>query len=261
MLHVMLGSLVLLGQPLILQNPDTLVTPSTGLPGGVAEAVARAADLEGGIWGIGVVDLRSGEQLVRNSSRVFGVDSPTLPLAACGIELSNSGEIPLDSLIARNERFWEKLHWAQQGGRGVCASVIWSIRETRIAEWLRDGGYAGTVVSGVDLDLPIPVELEQNTINVEDAMAFLEIVYQNLEDRNARRIGDNPPLSQANRETLGTSNMLYGWFDETGSSRHIFLIVRKPSGEDYGIVILTENLCCPGKADLALSIIWDSLKN
>ncbi len=261
MLHVILGSLVLLGQPLVLQNPDTLVTPSEGLPDGVAAAVARAAELDGAVWGIGVIDLRSGERAVRNSTRSFGMDSPSLPLAACGIELSNSGEFPLDSMIARNERFWEKLHWAQQGGRGVCASVIWSIREARIAEWLSDGGYTGTAVSGVDLDLPTPVELDPNTINVEDAMAFLEIVYRNLDNRDARRIGDNPPLSQGNREALGTSNTLYGWIDESGSSRHIFLIVRKPSGEDYGIVVLSSNLCCPGKADLALSIIWDSLKN
>jgi len=182
-------------------------------------------------------------------------------LNTIGIELSNSGEIPLDSMIARNERFWERLHWAQQGGRGMCAAAIWSIRETRIAEWLSEEGFTGTVVNGVYLDTPIPYEPDPNYITVDDALGFLEIVYRNIENRNARRIGDNPPLSQANRETMGTSNMLYGWFDETGSSRHIFLIVRKPSGEDYGIVILTENLCCPGKADLALSIIWDSLKN
>lgn len=124
MLHVMLGSLVLLGQPLVLQNPDTLVTPSTGLPDGVAGAVSRAADLDGAVWGIGVVDLRSGERATRNLSRSFRLDMPSLPIAAIGIELSNSGEIPLDSMIARNERFWERLHWAQQGGRGMCAAAI-----------------------------------------------------------------------------------------------------------------------------------------
>ncbi len=261
MLHVMLGSLVLLGQPLILQNPDTLVTPSNGLPSGVAGAVSRAAELDGAVWGIGVIDLRGGDSVTRNLSRRFRLDMPSLPLTAMGIALSNSGEIPLDSMIGRNERFWERLHWAQQGGRGMCAAAIWSIRETRIAEWLSAEGFTGTVINGVYLDTPIPYEPDPNYTTVEDALGFLEIVYRNIENRNARRIGDNPPLSQANRETLGTSNMLYGWFDETGSSRHIFLIVRKPSGEDYGIVILTENLCCPGKADLALSLIWDSLKN
>jgi hypothetical protein len=261
MLHAILGSLALISQPLILQNPDTLVTPSTGLPAGVAGAVSRAAALEGGVWGIGVVDLRSGETSTRNASRSFRVDVPSLPLAACGIELSNTGELPLDSMIARNERFWEKLHWAQQGGRGVCAAVIWSIRETRIARWLSERGFSGTAVHGVDLDLPTPILLEPNTITVENAISFLGIFYGSIDQRSVRRIGDNPPLSQANRETLGVANTLYGWFDETGSWRHIFIIVRKPSGEDYGIVILTENLCCPGKADQALSIIWDALKN
>jgi hypothetical protein len=260
MLHAILG-LALLGQPLILQNPDTLVAPSSGLPEGASRAVSAAAALEGAVWGIGVVDLRTGERVVRNVSRSFRLDMPSLPLAACGVELSNSGEIPLDSMIARNERFWEKLHWAQQGGRGVCASVIWSIRETRIAQWLQDGGFSGTVVNGVYLDRPIPYEPDPNYITVDDALSFLDIVYRNLDDRNVRRIGDNPPLSQTNRETLGVSNTLYGWFDETSSSRHIFLIVRKPSGEDYGIVILTENLCCPGKADMALDMIWSSLKD
>lgn len=261
MLHLILGSLVLTGQPLILQNPDTLVTPVQGLPSGVSAAVTRVAGMDGATWGVGVVDLRSGERTVRNQSRRFRVDSPSLPLAACGIQLSNTGEMPLDSMIARNETFWEKLHWAQQGGRGVCASVIWSIRETRIARWLSEGGFTGTEVHGVDIDYPTPIELSPNTITVDDALAFLGIVYRSLESRDVRRIGENPPLSQANRETLGVSNTIYGWFDETGSSRHIFLIVRKPSGEDYGMVILTENLCCPGKADQALGILWDSLKN
>lgn len=262
MLHALLGSLVLTSQPLILQNPDTLVSPpASGLPGATAGAVSRAAGLEGGVWGLGVIDLRSGERITRNATRSFGLDVPSLPLAACGIELSNTGELPLDSMIARNERFWEKLHWSQQGGRGVCAAVIWSIREERIARWLSERGFSGTAVHGVNLDLPYPQELEGNRITVNDALAFLEIFYSNIDQRNVRRIGDNPPLSQANRETLGVSNTLYGWFDETGSSRHIFLIVRRPSGEDYGIVILTDNLCCPGKADQALSILWDALKN
>ncbi len=259
MLHVILG-LALLGQPQILQNPDTLVTPSAGLSGEVSRAVSAAAALEGAVWGVGVVNLRTGERAVHNGSRSFRLDMPSLPLAACGVELSASGEIPLDSMIGRNERFWEKLHWAQQGGRGVCAAVIWSIGETRIAEWLQSGGFSGTVVNGVYLDRPVPYEPEPNYTTPDDALAFLGIVYRSLEHRDARRIGENPPLSQTNRETLGVSNTLYGWLDETSSSRHIFLIVRKPSGEDYGIVILSEDLCCPGKADMALDIIWNSLK-
>lgn len=232
---------------------------SAALPGGLGGVFQGIAAMYGGDWGFGVIEFSSGDTETRNPSGSFAMEIPHLPLTAFGIELSNLGEIPLDEMIARNEYFWERLHWAQQGGRGMCMAVIWSMGEGRIAEWLSSSGYSGTEINGVVQDYPGCPAYDPNLISVNDALEFLQVIHDNLDQESVRRIGSNPPFSDYTRETLGFENTVYGWMDVSEGSKHLFMIIDRPGGGDLGIVMLNSGLDDRSDADRAFRMLYQAL--
>ncbi len=225
------------------------------------ETFRGIADSYGGTWGFGVVEFPSGDAATYNADRAFEMEIPHLPLTAIAIELSNEDIIPLDELIARNEYFWERLHWAQQGGRGMCMAVIWSIGEGRIAEWLADRGYDGTEINGVIQDYPLCPAYDPNRITVRDAMAFLGTVYDNLDHESVRKIGDNPPFSEHVEETLGFQNKVYGWMDVSDGAKQLYVIVVRDGEPDLGIVVMAEGLEDRTDVDRAFRTLYRALVN
>lgn len=262
MIHTILGALLLAGINNYIVGPCTLTASSgVSLSEALNEAFEEVLQLSGATWGLGIVNLTTGKVINCNGNRQFQMESPHLPVAACGIELSNDGEMPLDSLIGRNELFWEKLHWAQQGGRGVCQAVIWSVGKNRIDEWIAHGGYTGTVINGVQIIYPECPSVNPNYITVEDGLKYLQIVYDNLEQSSVRSIGENPPLTDALRETLGLNSTVYGWIDETEDWKHLFIIVDHQINTDFGIIILSEDLSSPEIVDQGFGILYEVLSD
>lgn len=262
MIHTFLSALLFIVISNSIVGPCTLTASSSAsLSEALNEAFEEVLQLSEATWGLGIVDLTTGKTITRNGDRQFQMESPHLPVAVCGIELSNNGEMSLDSLIGRNELFWEKLHWAQQGGRGACQAVIWSIQKSRLNEWIAQGGYTGTVINGVQLIYPDCPSVDPNYITVENGLKYLQIVYDNLEQSSVRSIGENPPLSDALRETLGLNNTVYGWIDETEDWKHLFIIADHQINTDFGIVILTEDLSSPEIADQAFGILFEPLSD
>lgn len=214
---------------------------NAALPGSL-EGVASEIASSGGDWAIGVIEFDSGDRLTLNPDERFPMEIPHLPLTALGIVLSNRGDLTLDELVARDQLFWEKLHYAQQGGRGMCMSVIWVIGEGRVAEWLSSGGYSGTEINGVIQDFPLCPAYDPNYISVSDALEYLEIVYDNLDQELVRKIGSNPPLSDHIRETLGFENTVYGWIDVSETGKHLYLIIQRPDDTDLCVVMLADDM-------------------
>lgn len=260
MIHTILGALLFAGINSSIVGPCTLTASSgVNLSEALNEAFEEVLQLSEATWGLGIVNLTTGKVITCNGNRQFQMESPHLPVAVCGIELSNDGEMPLDSLIGWNVYFWEKLHWAQQGGRGFCQALIWTIGKSRLDEWIDQGGYTGTVINGVQLIYPDCPSVNPNYITVEDALEYLQIVYDNLEQSEVRSIGENPPLSDDLRETLGLNNTVYGWIDETESWKHLFIIVDHQTNTDFGIIILTEDVSSPETVDQGFGILHEVL--
>jgi hypothetical protein len=247
---------VLLG---VLSCTVLLAPVSEALPGNLGSTLQQIASEYGGEWGLGVIDLSSGDTETYNATHQFSMEIPHIPLTAFAIILSNRGEIPLDELIARNEFFWERLHWAQQGGRGMCMAVIWSMGEGRINEWISSNGYTGTEINGVVQDYPLCPAYDPNLINVRDALDFLQIIYDNLDQESVRNIGENPPFSSHIEETLGFENSVYGWMDISSSTKHLYMIIESPSGSDLGIVIMAEGLGDVSDVDRGFRTLYESL--
>ncbi len=87
----------------------------------------------------------------------------------------------------------------------------------------------------------------------------MEIVAEALDVTSVRRMTSNPPLSGELQTALGSSNTVYGWISDGGDTRCLNFIISRADGAKYGITVLTNDLCCPAKADLGFSMIWDAL--
>jgi hypothetical protein len=250
------------GLPPMLLNPDTVVAETQAdLPSGLGTAMDNVLDLPGAVFGLGVVDLNSGERLTRNAGRRFYIDTPDVVNAAVCVARHNSGEFPLDSLVARDEQLWQVARRGQQGAREATQSIIYYMGGIEhIADWLSSSGHSTTRFEGVSLDWEGAPDVSSSFTTVNDCLDFIELVSDNLGITAVRRMTLNPPLSADLEAALGSSNVVYGWVSGRDNTRAINLIVVKPDGARYGVTVLANDLCCQSKGDLGFTILWNALQ-
>ncbi len=248
------------GLPPMLLDPDSYTSQqSGGLPSDLGSVLDQVAALPGASFGLGVVDLVSGERITRRGTTRFEMDTPDIVAAAYSVSRHNSGEFPLDTLVRHETQLWMMLHDAQQGSRErLLAAIIHCGNFEPLHGWLTNN-YPSTVFSGVAREWEGAPETAPNYTNVTDCLDFMEIVYGSLDNRAVRRMSTNPPLSADLEAALGNDNIIYGWISDGGDTRCINLIISRPDGARYGICVLANDLCCPGKADLGFTTIWNSL--
>jgi hypothetical protein len=250
------------GLPPMLLNPDTVITETpAGLPAGLGAVMDSVLDLPGAVFGLGVVDLESGERLARNAVRRFYIDTPDIVNTAVCVERHNSGEFALDSLVGRDEQLWQVARRGQQGAREATQSIVFYMGGLEhISNWLTSSGHTTTRFEGISLSWEGAPEVESSYTTVSDCLDFIEIVSDNLDITAVRRMTVNPPLSADLEGALGTSNVVYGWVSGGDNTRAINLIVIKPDGARYGVSVLANDLCCQGKGDLGFTILWEALQ-
>ncbi|HPF32696.1 MAG TPA: hypothetical protein PK907_06735, partial [Candidatus Sabulitectum sp.] len=102
----------------MLINPDAYSgTSSGGLPSNLGSVMDQVLALPGATFGLGVVDFNTGERMTRNGARRFFIDTPDIINAVVCVSRHESGEFPLDTLIARDEQLWHIARRGQQGAR------------------------------------------------------------------------------------------------------------------------------------------------
>ncbi|OPL19741.1 MAG: hypothetical protein AVO35_01840 [Candidatus Aegiribacteria sp. MLS_C] len=92
------------------------------------------------------------------------------------------------------------------------------------------------------------------TITVKAALSRLEGLYRDGEGIGGFPAG--PDLGDGQAAEVAPGWELYGWVDAGEDHKTFALIARSPSGRDIALVLLNRRLCCPGKADLALMMLW-----
>ncbi len=249
------------GLPPMLINPDAYSgTSSGGLPSNLGSVMDQVLALPGATFGLGVVDLNTGERLTRNGTRRFYIDRADIVTAAACVARHNSGEMPLDTLIARDEQLWHIVRRGQQGSREASQSIRFYMGGPEILDqWLTSSGFGSTFFPGVQLDWEGAPDVAASYTTVNDCLDFMEIIFDALGELPVRRMTSSPPLSADLELALGDENIVYGWISDGGDTRSINLIVSTPEGEKYGVCVLTNDLCCAAKADLGFTRIWDAL--
>ena len=249
------------GLPPMLLNPDGLTSEdSGGLPSSLGSVLDQVLALPGATFGLGVIDLKTGERITRNGNRRFYIDTADIVNAAACVSRHNTGEFPLDTLIARDEQLWQILRRGQQGAREATQSVRFYMGGPEIIDnWLVSSGHSTTYFPGVKLDWQGAPDVAASYTTPEDCLDFMELVYGSLGGIAARRMTANPPLSDDLKLALGSDNIVYGWISDGGDTRSINLIVSRPDGAKYGVCVLANSLCCSAKADLGFTTIWNNL--
>ncbi len=250
------------GLPPMLINPDAYTgTSSEGLPSNLGSVMDQVLALPGATFGLGVVDLNTGERITRNGTRRFQTDRADIVTAAVCVSRHDSGEFPLDSLVSRDEQLWQIVRRGQQGSREASQSIRFYMGGLEVVDnWLSASGFSSTSFPGVQLDWEGAPDVDPSYLTAADCLDFMEIVYGSLGEQAVRRMASNPPLSEDLRAALAPDDIVYGWISDGGDTRSINLIVFTPDGGKYGVSVLTSSLCCPGKADLGFTTIWNALQ-
>lgn len=248
------------GLPPMLINPDAYSGQSSdGLPSNLGPVMDQVLALPGASFGLGVVDLQSGERITRNGSRQYQIDTPDIVMAAYSVARHNSGEFRLDTLVRHQTQLWMLIRDGQQGSRErLLAAIIHCGNFEPLHAWLA-ANYPSTIFSGVARDWEGAPETDPNFTTPDDCLDFMEITYGSLDNIAVRRMTSNPPLSDDLELALGDDNIIYGWISSRGDTRSINLIISKPDGAKYGVCVLANDLCCPAKADLGFTTIWNAL--
>lgn len=92
------------------------------------------------------------------------------------------------------------------------------------------------------------------TTTVKAAFSRLEGLYREGDGIGGMPAG--PDLGDGQAAEVAPGWELYGWVDDGEGCRNFALVARSPSGRDIALVLLNRELCCPGKADLALMMLW-----
>ena len=94
-------------------------------------------------------------------------------------------------------------------------------------------------------------------IPVEDAVVITRQLHTGLDIPEISLLLESPDLGDGQASLVGDGAYLYG-IVETGSDHRLFILLSRREDPDLGLVLLDRNLCCPGKADLALMLLWDA---
>ena len=248
------------GVPSILVNPDTLVTSSSVSISDLRNAARDVLELEGGHFGVAVKDFQTGESFVETEGGTFDIGSPELIVCACAIDLDRSGVMPLDTISSRNETIGDQIIMAREGNLEALTRITGRVQPDLIRPWLARKGFSSTTFSGIQLYWPGAPQVEPNKSTPSDCMGMLSLIESRLDEAEIRRLVRNPFTRTDLEDLQGGSATLYGFSSRglnAGECRAA--IVSMPGGRRVGIVVLADDLCCAGKADVAFRMLWESL--
>lgn len=89
------------------------------------------------------------------------------------------------------------------------------------------------------------------------ALTVLSFIYCGVDIPAVRWMCSSPDLGEGQASSVAAGRDLYGLVEEGPEYRNFILIALSPSGRDLGLVLLSDELCCGGKADLALMLLWE----
>ena len=242
--------------PLIVQDADTLESGGATVSGTVS--LSAIDDLEGGDFGAAVIDLNSGAVLASTGSGIYPINDPDVILLAYAVELMQEGVIRPDTIVGREETFSQMLSVAFQGNKEAAARAMWTIGLESLSSWAASKGFTDTELHDVQLEWEGAPETEPSLSSLDDVTEALMIIHNGMDMPAVREIMGEPDMGEAQASSVGEGWDLYGWVD-TGSEHKTFLMIaRSPEGIDLGLVVLTRDLCCEQKGDLAMMLLWEA---
>ena len=124
-----------------------------------------------------------------------------------------------------------------------------------VALWVNNTGLYGTHLVGTG-SLESPETISSST--VKDVAQVLQIIHSGMNMPAVMEILDNPDMGSGQASSIGEGWDLYGWVDSGEDHKTFALIAISPEGRELGFVLLSDDLCCEEKGDLAMMLLWEA---
>jgi len=223
-------------------------------------SIPSIEELQGGRFAAAAIDLETGGVLASTGNGSFPLDDPDLFILACTVDRLQNSITSLDSILRRDEtpadRFWRVFHW----NRDAPGRIMRTVCTESLSAWTETNGMNNTelhcfqpLTEGAAAVLP-------SMSTTDDVAKALHIIHSGLDINAVAAIIEEPDLGEGQASAVAEGWELYGWVDAGESHKTYALITLSPEGRAVGLIVMTDELCCMGKSDLALMLLWEEVK-
>lgn len=223
-------------------------------------AIPAIDELPGGDFAAAVMDMHTGEVLASTGSGVFPLDDPDIFMLAYVVEMMNDGVMDLERIVGRDESIADRFRLGLMGNREAAGRAMWIVGLETLNSWVAEKGMSDTELHDIQLLWEGAPVTEPSMSSLADLLADLRIIYSGIEISSVRYILGDPDMGDGQAAGVGEGWTLYGWVDSGEDHKTFALIARSASGRDLGLVLLSDDLCCEEKGDLAMMLLWNAAK-
>ncbi|MCK4670905.1 MAG: hypothetical protein KAT47_00080 [Candidatus Aegiribacteria sp.] len=244
--------------PSIVQNEDTLITETSSPIFIQTASISDIENLSGGNFGAAVIDLNTGDILASSGSGIFPVDDPDIFMLAFAIELMLEGKLDPDTLVGRNITIADEFSRAFHDCRESAARAMWTVGLESVSSWVASKGMNDTELHDIQLEWEGAPVASPSLSSLEDVTQALRIIHSGMDIPAVPEIMEDPDMGEGQALSVGQGWDLYGWVDTGQDHKTYVLIAIAPDGRERGLVLISKDLCCEEKGDLAMMLLWQA---
>ena len=114
----------------------------------------------------------------------------------------------------------------------------------------------------IPLDSLVPGYLQEteteSSCTAVDVARAMQIIHTGMDRREVIELLEKPDMGEGQAASVGEGWELYGWVDSGEDHKTFALIAISPEGKELGFVLLSDDLCCEEKGDLAMLLLWQA---
>lgn len=247
MLHILLALFAITASPL------TTLTVQTQL-----SSIPAIEELQGGEFAASVVDLQTGEVLLSTGSGLFPVDDPDIFMLAYVVELMRENIVSPDTIVGRDETVIQRLVRTFHGNREAAGRAMWAVGLESLSAWVAANGMTDTELHDIQLLWAGAPETDPTMSSTGDIAGALQIIHSGMNMPAVKEIIENPNMGDGQASSVAEGWDLYGWVDSGVDHKTFVLIAISPEGRELGFILLSDDLCCEEKGDLAMMLLWQA---
>ena len=97
-----------------------------------------------------------------------------------------------------------------------------------------------------------------SSCTAEDVARALQIIHSGMNMSVVMEVLENPDMGEGQASSIAEGWDLYGWVDSGENHKSFVLIAISPDGRELGFILLSDDLCCEEKGDLAMMLLWEA---
>jgi hypothetical protein len=215
-------------------------------------------ELAGGEFAAVIIDLETGDILSSTGNGSFPLDDPDIFMLAYTVELMQNNVVSPDTIVGRDETMVDRFRWAFHGNREAAGRAMWAVGLESLSAWAAASGMEDTELHDIQLQWAGAPETNPSISTREDVARALRIVHSGLNMPGVVEIIENPDMGEGQASAVAEGWDLYGWVDSGENHKTFALIAISPEGRELGFVLLSKDISCEEKGDLAMMLLWNA---